>query len=82
MVVRGRVVVSYDTDANAVYYKVGEGKVARTEKARVNGLDCLVDYDSKGEVVGYEILNMKVALGVAAASAGLTLLPHIKTQKH
>ena len=80
--VRGRVIVSYDTDANAVYYKVDEGKVARTEKARANGLDCLVDYDSKGEVVGYEILNMKVALGVAAANAGLTLLPHIKTQKH
>lgn len=42
-----------DTIADALYIKLNRGKVSRTE----NKEGYLVDYDKKGKLVGFEVLN-------------------------
>jgi uncharacterized protein YuzE len=46
--------IKYDITADAVYISVGSGKVARTIKTEDR---FLVDVDSRGNVVGMEILD-------------------------
>lgn len=45
----------YDKLARALYMKVGNGKVAKTEETS----SCfLVDYDKEGKIIGVEMLNV------------------------
>jgi uncharacterized protein YuzE len=73
--VSGKAAVSFDTEANAMYYKLGSRRVAKSRKTRVNGLDYVIDFDRKGEIVGVEVLNMKKALALAASESMLVLPP-------
>ena len=73
--VSGTTKVTFDTEANAMYYKLRTGKVATSRKVRQNGLDYVIDFDRKGEVVGVEVLNMKKALALAASESTLLLAP-------
>jgi uncharacterized protein YuzE len=73
--VSGTATVSFDTEANAVYYKLASRRVAKSRKTRVNGLDYVIDFDRKGEIVGVEVLNMKKALALAASESMLVLPP-------
>lgn len=77
--VSGKVTVTFDTEANAMYYKVGQGKVARTEKRKTDSLEYLLDYDSNGNLVGVEILNMKKALELASGQMSLFFIPEART---
>jgi uncharacterized protein YuzE len=65
--VSGNALVSFDTEANAMYYKLSPGRVAKSKKLRQNGLEYVIDLDRKGEIVGVEVLNMKKALALAAS---------------
>lgn len=67
--------MSFDTEANAMYYKLGPGRVAKSRKTRRNGLDYIIDFDRKGEVVGVEVLDMKKALALAVSESVLILPP-------
>jgi len=53
--------IKIDTIADALYIKLKKGKIAKTE----NRGDYLVDYDKKGNLVGFEVLNFskKVPMG-------------------
>jgi uncharacterized protein YuzE len=53
--------IKLDTIADALYIKLKKGKIAKTE----NRGDYLVDYDKKGKLVGFEVLNLskKVPMG-------------------
>jgi len=73
--VSGTTKVTYDTEANAMYYKLRTGKVTTSRKLRRNGLDYVIDFDRKGEIIGVEILNMKKALALAASESTLLLSP-------
>jgi uncharacterized protein YuzE len=70
--------VSFDTEANAMYYKLGSERVAKSRKTRRNGLDYVIDLDRTGKIVGVEVLNMKKALALAA-SESMLILPPLKT---
>jgi uncharacterized protein YuzE len=73
--VSGNTTVTFDTEANAMYYKLRTGRVASSKKLRQNGLDYVIDFDPKGEVIGVEVLNMKKALALAASESTLLLAP-------
>lgn len=73
--VSGKVNISFDTDANAMYYQLAKGLVARSAKARSNGIECILDYDADGALIGVEVLNMKKALALAASETSLLLAP-------
>lgn len=73
--VSGNARVSFDTDANAMYYKLSSGRVAKSKKLRQNGLEYVIDLDRKGEIIGVEVLNMKKALALAASESLLILPP-------
>jgi len=73
--VSGNTTVSFDTEANAMYYKLSSGKVAESRKLRQNGLEYIIDLDRKGQIVGVEVLNMKKALALAASESLLILPP-------
>jgi uncharacterized protein YuzE len=45
--------IKIDTRADALYITLKQGKIAKTE----NKGDYLVDYDEKGGLVGFEVLN-------------------------
>lgn len=77
--VSGKVTVTFDTEANAMYYKVSKGKVARTEKRKADSLEYLLDYDSEGQLIGVEILNMKKALELTAGQMSLFFIPEART---
>ena len=62
-----------------MYYKVGRGKVARTEKKQVGALEYVLDYDREGELIGVEILNMKKALELTAGQMSLFFIPEART---
>jgi uncharacterized protein YuzE len=47
-------IVTYDTDVNACYIKLAEGKVVDTIETQP---DCWVDIDSAGKQLGIEVLN-------------------------
>jgi len=42
-----------------MYYRLRAGKVIASKKLRQNGLDYVIDFDRKGEIIGVEVLNMK-----------------------
>lgn len=42
-----------DTTADALYIKLKKGKISKTK----NRGDYLVDYDKKGNLLGFEVLN-------------------------
>ncbi len=46
--------IRYDREADAVYIRIGGGKVAESEEVD-DGV--IVDYDEKGNVIGIEILE-------------------------
>ena len=73
--VSGNATVSFDTEANAMYYKLGSGRVAKSKKLKQNGLDYVIDFDRKGEIIGVEVLNLKKALALAASESMLILPP-------
>jgi uncharacterized protein YuzE len=73
--VSGNTTVTFDTEANAMYYKLRTGRVASSKKLRQNGLDYVIDFDPKGEIIGVEVLNMKKALALAASESTLLLAP-------
>lgn len=45
--------IKIDTTADALYIKLRRGKIAKTK----NKGDHLVDYDKKGNLLGFEVLN-------------------------
>ncbi len=73
--VSGKTTVTFDTEANAMYYKLRTGRVASSKKLRQSGLDYVIDFDPKGEIIGVEVLNMKRALALAASESTLLLAP-------
>jgi uncharacterized protein YuzE len=73
--VSGNAIVTFDTEANAMYCKLRAGKVATSKKLRQNGLDYVVDFDRRGEMIGVEALNMKKALALAASESTFLLAP-------
>lgn len=81
-----RVKVEFDVEANAAFYRLRGGKVAKTTPKRLDSLDVLLDYDSKGRLVGVEVLNMKKALKRDLSRMGLSIIskalaaPRIKQQ--
>jgi uncharacterized protein YuzE len=73
--VSGNATVTFDTEANAMYYKLGSGKVGWSRKLKQNGLDYVIDFNQKEEIIGVEVLNMKKALPLAASESALLLAP-------
>ena len=53
----------YDPEANALYVKFSDDEIDRTEELRP-GLN--VDFDSRGHIVGIEMLNAKMILSESA----------------
>ena len=53
--------IKVDTTADALYIKLRRGKIAKTKDKG----DHFVDYDKKGNLLGFEVLNFskKVPLG-------------------
>ena len=45
--------IKYDTTADALYITLKKGRIARTKEAGAY----LVDYDKKGGLLGFEVLN-------------------------
>ncbi len=45
--------IKIDTTADALYIKLKKGKISKTEDRG----DHLVDYDKKGNLLGFEVLN-------------------------
>jgi hypothetical protein len=58
-----------------MYYKLGAGKVAWSKKSKQNGLDHVIDFNQKEEIIGVEVLDMKRALALAASESMLLLAP-------
>jgi uncharacterized protein YuzE len=73
--VSGNATVTFDTEANAMYYKLSRGKAVKSKKLRQNGFDYVIDFNAKGDVIGVEVLNMKKALALAASESTLLLAP-------
>ncbi|MGA2972430.1 MAG: DUF2283 domain-containing protein [Candidatus Bathyarchaeia archaeon] len=73
--VSGNTTVTFDTEANPMYYKLGAGKVAWSKKSKQNGLDHVIDFNQKEEIIGVEVLDMKRALALAASESMLLLAP-------
>ena len=62
---------TYDPEVDAFYISRKEGNVAKTlDKGKY-----LVDYDAKGDILGYEILNYSANAEQLGAIDGI-LLPH------
>lgn len=53
--------IKIDTIADVLYIKLKKGKISKTEDRG----DYLVDYDKRGKLVGFEVLNLskKVPIG-------------------
>ena len=73
--VSGNTTVTFDTEANATYYRLRAGKVAKSKKLRQNGPDYVIDFDREGEMIEVEVLNMKRALVLAESESTLLLAP-------
>ena len=48
--------IRYDSEADAMYIKFGEDKVDKTKEIDKN---TIVDFNKKGQVIGFEILFVK-----------------------
>ncbi len=46
--------ISFDTEARALYVKIKDGKAVRTEEF---GREVFLDFDENGELLGIEMLN-------------------------
>jgi len=77
---RAKAKVEFDAEANAAYYRLKSGMVAKTEHMKVKSVDVLVDYDRNGRVLGVEVLNMKMALESSLGRMGLELIPEIQAR--
>ncbi len=53
----------YDPEANALYVKFSDDKIVRTEELRPG---IILDFDSRGHVVGIEMLDAKQQLSKSA----------------
>lgn len=53
----------YDPEANALYVKFSDDKVDRTEELRPG---IIIDFDSRGHIVGIEMLDAKASLSESA----------------
>jgi uncharacterized protein YuzE len=53
----------YDAEANALYVKFSDDKIERTEELRP-GIN--IDFDSRGHIVGIEMLDAKTVLSESA----------------
>jgi uncharacterized protein YuzE len=53
----------YDPEANALYVKFSDDKVERTEELRPG---IILDFDSRGHIVGIEMLDAKQKLSESA----------------
>jgi uncharacterized protein YuzE len=62
---------TYDPEVDTFYISCKIGKVAKTEDKG----DYLVDYDSKGDVLGYEILNYCEVGSRLRVINGIPLIP-------
>jgi uncharacterized protein YuzE len=67
--------VEFDVEANTAYYTLRRGKVATTVPKRLDSVDVLLDYDSKGRLLGIEVLNMKKALERDLSKMGRNYIP-------
>ena len=54
---------SYDPEANALYVKFSDDKIERTEELKPG---IILDFDSRGHVVGIEMLDAKQQLSESA----------------
>jgi len=57
--------ISYDSDADAMYIKLKEERVVKTKEIDDN---TILDYDSKGNVIGVELLFVKERIPSASVS--------------
>lgn len=53
----------YDPEANALYVKFSDDKIERTEELRPG---IILDFDSRGHIVGIEMLDAKQKLSASA----------------
>lgn len=53
----------YDPEANALYVRFSDDRVERTEELRPG---IMLDFDSKGRIVGIEMLDAKASLSESA----------------
>ena len=65
---------TYDPQVDAFYIKCKSGKTAKTEDKG----DYLVDYNTKGNILGYEILNYSAVAKKLRVIDGISLLPFPK----
>ena len=49
----------YDREANALFVRLSDGKIVESEEMRP-GL--IIDFDSEGKIVGFEMLNARMQL--------------------
>ena len=52
--------IKIDTAADALYIKLKKGKISKTQDRG----DYLVDYDKKGNLLGFEVLNLSKKIPV------------------
>jgi uncharacterized protein YuzE len=66
--------IKIDTTADALYIRLKRGKISKTKDRG----DHFVDYDKKGNLLGFEILNFskKVPMGGVEEVAFLSDSPH------
>ena len=57
---------TYDNEANALYLKFSNETVAKTEELRPG---MILDFDSRGHIIGFEMLDAKQQLSAAAIEA-------------
>ena len=57
---------TYDNEANALYVKFSNETVAKTEELRPG---MILDFDSRGHIIGFEMLDAKKQLSEAAIEA-------------
>jgi uncharacterized protein YuzE len=57
---------TYDHDANALYVRFSEEKVASTEELRPG---IILDFDLRGRIIGIEMLNAKSQLSADALAS-------------
>lgn len=53
----------YDREANALFVRLSDGKIVESEEMRP-GL--IIDFDSEGKIVGFEMLNARMQLPLDA----------------
>ena len=49
----------FDFEANAAYLKYSDNKIVKSKEEKMGNIHVVVDYDAQGNIVGYEILNLR-----------------------